>query len=172
MVEWGASYEYSARMHLLWWSSVPLTDSSSLEELRSEVAGVGSGVYCIEGSHDARREPGPLYIGRTKEDFLGRLRIARGSLGHFFFTSPTGDEVLQTADSWNLVVRWAPVSEADVADVESLLIRFHKPNYNHHGLTGFDRKNLIVINAGSKGTLIPVLASQYFAPPEHWPHDP
>jgi hypothetical protein len=169
--EWGVGYDYPARMHLLWWESLPVPDSSAIEALNETVRGAGIGVYCIEGSHDARRDAGPLYIGRTTDDFLQRLKVDKGSLGHFFLRSSNADpEVFQAADAWNIVVRWARMSDPDaVADVERLLIRFHKPNYNHRDLVGADSKNLVVVNVGAKGTLLPVLASQYFAPPGMWP---
>jgi hypothetical protein len=119
------------------------------------------------GSHDARPSPGPLYIGRTDADFGERLSI-KGSLGHFFYRGEH-DSLASYSDVWNLVLRWAVTESTIVSDVEMVLIRAHKPNYNAKDIKGSLDGDLLVLNTGAKGHLLPVVSEWYFAPAPEWP---
>lgn len=142
------------------------------EELRSATSTVATrALYCIEGVHDAQRTPSPLYIGRAGAGELGSRLSAVGSLGHFLYTDKEQSALTTYSDVWNVVVRWAAFdgSDEELAAVERLLIRFHKPAYNANEVKGIVDGDLVVLNVGAKGTLIPVLASWYFAPMAWWP---
>lgn len=179
---------------VLWWceKNVDLSDDHSVESFRKFLADMktqetvnGKGfIYCIEGIHDACPIRSPLYIGMSsaKDGPIQRFYGMRPSFGYFSYRESPGKMYLYS-DAWDLTIRVASVSSdsgSDVKRIEEHLIRFHKPPYNSADITGYltqpaksnaDSDNLVIINGGAKGTLLPVLASWYFAPPSWWPAD-
>lgn len=167
---YGNAVRKESRVVPLWWQEcrvvAPTGWRDALRAASAQLRG-RAGVYCFEGSHDARPSPGPLYIGRTDADFGERLSI-KGSLGHFFYRGEH-DSLASYSDVWNLVLRWAVTESTIVSDVEMVLIRAHKPNYNAKDIKGSLDGDLLVLNTGAKGHLLPVVSEWYFAPAPEWP---
>ncbi|MBX3248695.1 MAG: hypothetical protein KF901_16075 [Myxococcales bacterium] len=168
--EFGRCEKKEANVVVLQWhvfrADEPSNWSLCIKEAKELLAGQ-AGVYCIEGSHDARPTPGPLYIGETKRDFGERLSVV-GSIGFFFFKRDKSS-LESYADIWNLSIRCAKVEQSVVGAVETLLIRAHKPNYNSKDIKGTLSDDLLLLNVGRKGHLLPVVCSWYFAPSDQWP---
>ncbi|AUX42246.1 uncharacterized protein SOCE26_036750 [Sorangium cellulosum] len=164
----------------LHWFSMPVPLDGNLMQHAldegSRTAIGGAGVYCIEGRQDARPEGGILYIGLAngrREDgelesgtpgqpvherasqSLAKVRWSAGGVRGFF------------ADVWDLKLRWASVDVADVAEVEQNLIHAHAPSFNRqHVRSELNlQKGRVILNAGDKGRLLPVVCSLYFDGP-------
>ena len=74
---------------------------------------------------------------------------------------------LLCSDVWELTVRWARLSEKVLDQVERLLILSHSPIFNSQGVrrgeVRLEDYDLIVMNAGRKGPLCPIVAGAYQA---------
>lgn len=163
--------------------------AATMDELASGPAAVAlgkAGVYVFEGCHDTRPNGGVLYIGQvgSKEEGASRgagkaevrsrtiRQRAAESFRRFAWVSKAGErqdpdpEIGLYADVWNLKMRWAEVASDCVEDVEALLIRAHAPSFNAQNvrspLTAGRVMDLLVMNAGVKGMLLPVVAGKYF----------
>ncbi len=150
-----------ARFVTLWWESKKIEQFADLKGLNQ-----ASCVYAIEGCHDAHPLPSVLYVGKT-ETKNGRRIV--DSAGAKCFWRDGGDAGMYAA-VWNVVVRFALVNESLVDPVERVLIKAHVPPWNgQHVLgaldNGFD--DLVVVNAGEKGRLLPCIAGVYFVPSAH-----
>jgi hypothetical protein len=165
----------------LWWYSLSLPDSGimNLDTVNGNAANGlnGPGVYVFEGSHDSRPEGGIIYIGQvgrgegphpTHERDL-RTRASE-SWKRFTWSTKTGkgrsNEMGLYADVWRLTLRWAYVATDVIDDVEALLLRAHAPSFNAQEVRSELRScratELVVMNAGAKGRLLPVVAGKYF----------
>lgn len=199
---WSRIQKMETQVCMLWWyeTKVQLNDDNSaenfesfLESIDNKDGGSDKGfVYCVEGMHDALRMSAPLYIGMSShaKGLMDRFYGPKPSFGYFGYKD-SANKMFLYSDIWDLVIRVASVAHSskgadDVERVERHLIRFHKPSYNSKDITGYLTKpaennidsdepisdNLVIINGGAKGTLLPVLASWYFAPSSWWPDDP
>jgi hypothetical protein len=123
------------------------------------------GVYMIEGCHDAHPFPGVLYVGKT-ERVAGDRAI--DSMRAKCFWERGGESGIYSA-VWGLTLRWASVAvdEVDVRDIETLLIRAHAPAWNNQNVIGpldVRFEDLVLLNGGDKGRLLPAVAGIYFVP--------
>jgi hypothetical protein len=163
-VELGHAVPFQGRVVALWWDarSVPERDNV---EFRRELAGVpkGPGVYAVTGHHDAGASPGVLYIGKS-DDLATRMPA---SAQEQLSEEHADGQWLLCSDVWELTVRWARVSEEVLEQVERLLILSHSPIFNSQGVRRGEPRpeeyDLIVLNAGRKGPLCPIVAGAYQA---------
>lgn len=129
----------------------------------------GAGVYAFEGRQDAHPERGILYIGQSQgagEVSSGtplRTRVVQ-SVGKFVAARV---ERRLFADCHDVVLRWARIDggTVEIDEVESLLIRAHCPPFNAQEVRTPYRGpcDVVVMNAGVKGRLLPVVAAAYHA---------
>jgi hypothetical protein len=146
------------------WNSTHLHDGS-LHEALPRVS-CESGVYAIEGCHDASPNGGILYIGRAG---VLRERLAK-SLESVWRVGEDGKMRLHS-DVWSIVLRWAVVRSDLLESVEGLLITAHSPNFNSQSArrqADKQWKNMLVLNAGQKGRLLPVVYGAYLHD-DFWP---
>lgn len=128
----------------------------------------GKGVYCFEGRHDAHPQGAVLYLGQAARDCDAPLRgRMRQSFGLF------QERDILYSDIQDLVVRWAvvaPDAETYIDDIESVLIVAHAPPFNAQEVRRWytGRPGLVVLNAGAKGRLHPVVAAIYHCE-QGWP---
>lgn len=176
-----------ARMIALWWYSVPFDGEANVAGAIRDAAAMRvlglSGVYAFEGRHDSRPEGGLLYIGRVgvrrddsdadgfdSDRYLGQ-RI-RESAARFAWEarrpSESPNEQQRSGlygDVWDVTVRFAAVDASLVADVEALLIKAHAPSFNAQHVRGplkDDVLDLVVMNGGAKGRILPIVAGAYY----------
>jgi hypothetical protein len=113
------------------------------------------GLYAITGRHDVHAGGGVLYIGQAE-----RLdqRVLASSEAHLFETHEEQVEryLRMTADVWELTVRWARLSANLLYAVERLLISGARTKGPLE-----DEKDLVVMSAGRKGPLLPIVAGAY-----------
>ncbi len=130
----------------------------------------GSGVYAFEGRQDAHPERGILYIGQSQgsgdepSDAALPKRVLQSVKK--FVAAPRERRIF--GDCHDVVLRWARVEGGSKAidEVESLLIRAHCPAFNAQEVRGYYRTgnpDLVVMSAGAKGRLLPVVAAAYHA---------
>jgi hypothetical protein len=178
----GYDFSHNIRMVCLWWYSTPLASAQDLATAKNltgdEKSDAGKaltspGVYAFEGKHDARPEGGLLYIGRAGSNFTDtdgtkpprplHERIFE-SANHFIWRR--GRDSGLYADVWDVKIRFATVAPEIISRVEGLLIRGHAPSFNTQQVRGRvidnDLHNVIVINAGEKGRLLPAVAGAYY----------
>lgn len=125
----------------------------------------GKGVYTFEGRHDAHSTGAVLYIGQTKRECLLPLRDRMSeSFGRFqengYIFSDCGD----------LVMHWAEVANEDYIDeIERALIVSNAPPFNSNLVRRwYTGRDLLIMNSGAKGRLLPVTATAYHVK-EYWP---
>jgi hypothetical protein len=95
------------------------------------------------------------------------LTSSRGKLVERF----EGGDAKLYSDVWDLTVRWARLDEAILGQVESVLIHAHVPPFNSQQVSENRRRSgpgdtcldLVVMNAGRNGPLLPVMAGAYLA---------
>lgn len=128
----------------------------------------GKGIYCFEGRHDAHPQGAVLYVGQARRDTDEPLKSRmRQSFGLF---QERGELY---SDVQDIVFRWAPVAETAqgyIDALESVLIVAHAPPFNAQEVRRWytGRPNLVVLNAGVKGRLHPVVAAIYHCE-KFWP---
>lgn len=127
------------------------------------------GVYVIEGARDGQPAPGVLYVGQcgARGDNARRplATRVRESLRRVLRTNGYNDEITPWSNYWDLVLRWATLDTECILAVEMLLIYGHMPPLNGQGVRGKwlpPSSDHVVLNVGSKGRLLPVIASHYF----------
>jgi hypothetical protein len=159
----------TVRMVALWWDSRPIPPQHEVK-LRTLLKGLPkeSGVYAITGRHDAHRGDGVLYVGQaTHLD----TRVLRSAEGRLLEIHANGD-VRMCADIWDLTIRWARLSAGLLSAVERLLIVSHVPPFNSQQVSEIVRRrgpseaerDLVVMSAGRKGPLLPIVAGAYQSP--------
>lgn len=154
-----------ARFVALWWDAHVIPEQHK-PDLRAAVSQAFSdpGVYAITGHHDSQSGHGVLYIG--KADVLSQ-RLPKSIQEHLSETHGNGQRLLYS-DVWNLTIRWARLSQSLLISVEKLLIMSHSPPFNSHGVRRGQVESaeydLIVMNAGRKGPILPIVAGAYQAP--------
>ena len=153
-----------ARFVALWWDSrvIPDRHNVALSQELSEVPH-SSGVYAVTGRHDARSGQGVLYVGRADDLPTRIVTSVQDSLSE---QHANGQRTL-FSDVWDLTVRWARVSTALLTSIERLLIMSHSPPFNSQLVRRVKptdvEHDLIVMNAGRKGPILPVIAGAYQA---------
>lgn len=156
----GSMGKPTARFVALFWEAkqvAKLDDLKGIQQL--------PGVYAIEGCHDAHPYPSVLYVGKT-EQLDGERAV--DSMRAKCFWQKDGESGIYSA-VWGLTLRWAPIAadEMDVRDIEMLLIRAHAPAWNNQNVIGaldWRFEDLVVLNGGGKGRLLPAVAGIYFVP--------
>lgn len=149
------------------WHARSIASSSGRYVGHDELVGgvEGKGVYVFEGRQDSHPERGILYVGQASSAKLNDEALAarvKKSVGRFV------DGRRLFADNYDIVLRWASVAKEheDLIDrIESMLIRSHCPGFNAQEVRGYyeGASNLLLMNAGAKGRLLPVVAGAYFA---------
>jgi hypothetical protein len=176
----------ATRAICLWWNSVEIPERKDLRTVLQDIKNSGRddgralgepGVYAFEGSHDSRPHGGILYIGQVGADCETNgakpsrtIEVRAGeSFSRFAWTEKAKrgaePDAGLFADVWNLRLRWASVATDCIAGVERLLIVGHAPSFNSKHVRSTlseEAGNLVVMNAGAKGMLLPVLAGKYF----------
>ncbi len=122
------------------------------------------GLYCFEGRHDAHGGGAVLYIGEAGHND-GSLRTigqrANESLSKFSWDK-TGRQLF--SDVWDVTFRWAAINDATrpiLLDAERLLLVAHAPPFNNESVRAQIAEslhNLLILNAGQKGRLLPTVA--------------
>lgn len=125
------------------------------------------GLYAFQGSHDSQSGAAVLYIGRAglKSQSLGER--ARQSFDRFRDRT----ERQLYSDCAEIVFHWAEFTNRDLLKhVEGLLIRAHCPAFNNQEVRSWyaGPRELLVVNAGRKGRLLPAVAAMYHSA-EGWP---
>lgn len=153
-----------ARFVALWWDSLALSDRHDVD-LPGELARVpkASGVYAVTGRHDAHHGPGVLYIGKGKDLPRRIVTSVKKSLSE---EHASGQRLL-FSDVWDLTVRWARVESFLLHSVERLLIMSHSPLFNSQIVRRVKptdaEHDLVLMNAGRKGPILPIIAGAYQA---------
>jgi hypothetical protein len=153
------------RLVTLCWDSERIDEDPQRASL--DRVACSAGVYAIEGAHDASPSSSILYIGRTghgdsKNVLSGRLK---DSLKRVWWEND--EKALRLySDIWDVKVRWAPIEDTSiVAAVEHILITAHSPAFNSNSVrVGVppEWSDILVINGGKKGRLLPVAFGGYF----------
>lgn len=172
----GHGVERKTTVIALDWNRAQLDRHKTIKDVFQEDSGPQAmpGVYAIEGRHDASRDPHILYIGScgANEHAGQSLRErTRQSLEHVLRSTHFDSEPSEWSDTWDLCLRWATVEREWVESVEKLLIRAHLPQLNSRDIR--DRSlptshDMVVLNGGRKGPLLPVVASYYFWNKDGW----
>ncbi len=166
-LSYGKSVPATCRIVTLCWDSTRIGDDPDRSSL--DRVGQDPGVYAIEGCRDGSPSPGVLYIGRTGHGASKNVLASRlgESLNRVWWENDNG--VLRLfSDVWDVQVRWAPISDHSLIEgVERVLIASHRPAFNaqgvHVAMPG-QWSDLVVLNAGKKGRLVPVAFGGYFNP--------
>jgi hypothetical protein len=165
----GREVEYpNARVIALWWDAkrVPDRYDVDLKDLLRKVVPTSAGVYAITGRHDAHSGPAVLYIGEADQGKGLRRRIPESVSDHLSEKHPGGETLF--SDVWDLTIRWARVDDDLVLTTQSLLVISHSPPFNSQSVRRrpptADELPYIVMNAGRKGPLLPIVAGAYQAP--------
>lgn len=179
--------EPNAQFVPLWWYSISLTKDVArlVSELETQTDEIGAqtdeakalqqpGIYAFEGKHDSRLDGGILYIGQVGRDVRNPEAVLRKSLkericesdSKFFWKQGKTDSGLYS-DVWDVVLRYAVVNPEILGAVERIMIKAHAPSFNAQLVRGaFSKEDevnkLVVMNAGSKGRLLPTVAGMYY----------
>lgn len=128
------------------------------------------GVYVLEGARDGQVAPSVLYIGQSggRAGDRNRRQLSqrvRESLRRVLRSTRDADAPAPWSNYWDLVLRWAELDAEWVVPVEALLIRAHTPPLNSQHVRGTwlpPTNDLVVLNVGTKGPLLPATTSHYF----------
>jgi hypothetical protein len=163
-VDLGQAVPFQTRLVALWWDAHSIPERDNVD-FPTELARVPKepGVYAVTGRHEAGSSPGVLYIGQATNLSTRMPTSAYESLSE---VHANGQRLL-CSDVWDLTVRWARLS-ADLLDgVERLLIMSHSPPFNSQGVRRGEpppeEYDLVVMNAGRKGPVFPIVAGAYQA---------
>jgi len=121
-------------------------------------------VYAVSGRHDAQAGETVLYIG--KADNL-RARVPRSLTKSLYEDHAFGQRTLYS-DIWDLTIRWARLEIDLIEPIERLLLMSHSPPFNSQ-LVRLEPPKVrehpyVVMSAGRKGPLLPIVAGAYQAP--------
>ncbi len=177
VVKFGATVPGAVRVVGLRWCAwdIPEDDRANVGKLL-ELLPPSPGVYAITGRHDALSGKSVLYIGEagrpSKRKSKQKRNLAERVLvsveDHLRGVAPGADPELYS-DVWDITVRWAKVRRDLVDGVEELLIMMHSPPFNSLKVRRADLnpryRDLVVMNAGRKGPILPIVAGHYFG---HW----
>jgi hypothetical protein len=158
----GDAVTQMARFVALWWDSraIPDRDDVNLAHELSDVPR-SSGVYAVIGRHDAHSGQAVLYVGKGIDLQNRIVASVRESLSE---EHANGQRAL-FSDVWDLTIRWARVAPPLLDSVERLLIMSHSPPFNSQGVRRAEiteaENDLVVMNAGRKGPLLPIVAGAY-----------
>lgn len=164
MLRYGAATSRRMRCVTLYWRQIPLLPSSLPEELPST-----PGLYSYQGCHDAKPTFGVLYIGQAKN----LARRLRHSLCERIYWEDAGKVGLYS-DVWQPQLHIADLCQELLNPVEALLIAAHSPSFNNQHVRTLLKKyeaefpDLLVINGGVKGAMLPFACGLYYLPDE-WP---
>lgn len=149
----------------LWWNAKQVPDQHDVR-LRVLLRAIpkSSGVYAVTGRHDAHSGQAVLYIGQA-----GNLhsRVPH-SLSDSLSELHAFDQRTLTSDVWDLTIRWARLARTLLDPVEKLLIMSHSPPFNSQAVRRrpppAKDHPYVVMSAGRKGPLLPIVAGAYQAP--------
>lgn len=126
----------------------------------------GPGLYAIEGYHDSVPTPAVLYIGKADRQAI-RARAPRSLRDRVWWKNDKIKATRLYSDVWDVTLRWAELKREAIPQVERLLISAHSPPFNSQ-LARRDlpatHGDLIVVNTGEKGRLMPTVFGGYFVP--------
>jgi len=167
---YGCAKPMPLRVVPLWWNAIRLSDdplSPQLQHLpeKTKTSLLKAGLYVFEGCHDSRPDGGILYIGQVgaaSERDLTK-RVVESSKRVIW---KSGDESGFFADVWGITLRWASIEDQSIIkQIESLLIAAHAPSFNAQKVRSgiaTEAHDLLVMNGGAKGRLMPVLCGHYY----------
>lgn len=184
-LRFGEAVDQSMRTVALHWSAHPFETSQQIAKAL-KAAKRCAGLYSFEGKHDAHRGGGVLYMGKSKE-LAGRVPKSAERFSWKHGSSKDAGDQRLFSDVWDVTLRLAEVAspetkpgEEDILnDLETLLIESHSPPFNAQNVrTGLDGDfaNLLILNAGAKGFLLPAVCGAYYVQltanvwPKTWPH--
>lgn len=171
---WAKAVDYpDCRVVTLWWQEVKLTEPEDIGKaiaLANAVTDIPrTGLYAFEGFRDGAPGREILYIGQCG---------ANGGVEDGTSKQPLGDRLAQSfrklsygkgptyffSDVWDITVRFAHLDPAHIRGIEAVLVHAHAPPFNAQHVRGvvLQNDNYLVLNAGRKGTLLPVAASLYY----------
>jgi hypothetical protein len=164
---YGAAVDFTAKCIALEWRARKVEpDDRGCVKVEKLFSGIkGKGVYMFEGRQDVHGAGTVLYIGQTKRTSSLPLRDRMTeSFGLF------QEDGVIFSDCSDLVIHWAAVSDVEYIDeIERALITSHAPPFNSTLVRRwYEGRNLLVVNAGAKGGLLPVVATAYHAK-DGWP---
>ncbi|MEQ1775816.1 MAG: hypothetical protein ABL891_18725 [Burkholderiales bacterium] len=128
-----------------------------------------SGVYAFQGCHDSCPSFGVLYIGRAQ---VLADRVRDSLCERIFWKNGARYELY--SDVWHATLHYAELEFKQLKRVEDALIASHAPAFNNTGTRGAmlsnidDLRNLLVLNCGRKGALLPTVFGGYYVD-ELWP---
>jgi len=146
-VEWSGSYSYSEVIN------------NSLKD-DFTVKPSDSGLYQIYGNHPVYGNDVLIYIGKTNQNFLKRLKGR--------------SVIMDNADFSNVKIYLGKIFydncehnssiDEDISKAESLLIHFHKPSNNSSNINSFKcfDENITVINIGHYRSLQKCISTKSF----------
>lgn len=163
---WGVAENRKQMSLALAWREVRLHKPRDIEVARKRAnepdsSGHRAGIYAFEGHRSGLGERHVLYIGQggTGGKALGNRIVESAATFMEQRTTPW-----YFYDFSDLVVRFTHMDPNLVDAVEALQILAHSPPYNAQMVRGWARgaEDYVVINAGAKGRLMPVLSTLYY----------
>lgn len=160
MLRFGAAESRSMRCVALEWQQIDLDADALPADLPAE-----SGLYSYQGCCDARPGFGVLYIGKAS---ALKTRVPRSLCERLYWEGQ--NHIGLYSDVWQPRLHYAKLEESLLDQVESLLIAANAPPFNNQHvrtqLPQYDEvfPDLLVLNGGRKGALLPVACGIYFLP--------
>jgi hypothetical protein len=166
-LNYGTGNPFNTNMVPLVWSSIELASDHDprILSLSDE-----HGLYLFEGRHDAHPSGCVLYLGLAEKQSITKEAVAQLKRHLFWHDKASNDNTVYGfyADVWNVTVRWAEVYHVPlIPSIEQLLIAAHAPPLNSQGVRNAqnlsdDALDLIVMNGGKKGRLLPSVVGKYY----------
>jgi hypothetical protein len=166
-LRYGEMVDFTAKCIALDWRTRRVEpDERGFIDTASLVAGItGKGVYVFQGRHDAHATGAVLYIGQAKRECSLPLRDRMTeSFGLFH------EDGYLFSDCTELTLHWAEIAAEEYIDeVERALITAHAPPFNSSLVRRwYVGRDLLILNGGAKGRLMPVVATAFHAK-DCWP---
>lgn len=151
-----------ARYIALWWDALAVPERNQADfNLLLKGLPEEPGIYAVSGRRDASVGPCVLYVGKATNLSKRTVSSFRKTLSETHF----GGQQIVTADVWDLTIHWARLRKDLHTPVERLLIMSHSPPFNsqvvRRSTPRKDELDLIVMSAGRKGPLLPIVAGAY-----------
>jgi hypothetical protein len=166
-LSYGECLSATVRIVTLRWDAIRLGDDPEKDAF--EKVPRKAGVYAIEGWRDGTSGPEILYIGRTGQGTSAGVlpKRTQQSLRRVLWKNKAGAWRLYS-DVSDVLLRWAPIDDlALVAATERVLIAGHRPSSNAQSVKGpvpRELRDVLVLNAGKKGRLLPCVFGGYYLP--------
>lgn len=145
------------------WKSMPIAE---LPQKRTDETLAVRGLYAFDGRHDAHANGCILYLGESGHRDDSARTIGQRAFESFKRFAWDTNKASLFSDVWDVTLRWASIDASeDVRVAEQVLIAAHAPPFNnHHVRQGLppDHHDFIVLNAGQKGRLLPVVVGAHY----------